>query len=235
MASFIMIPCQPQLLKKHRFLGHCHTKAASNSVIRNEKTSSFSYRSIVNVPLYELPGASFDQYMDNKDRIIQAVFPDKGTAKQLNEEEWRIKMPPIQCLFLNVQPIADVRLTLKSNGEGYPPDIPHHITKILELHFLRWELQGLRTFYMDPNFNLDVKGAIYPERRGTQSWLKNQAEMKISFCVSPTMAFIPENVLQDAGELVFKTMLDEVKQEFQGRLLADYSRFKRNKLNKNSV
>ncbi|XP_061367594.1 uncharacterized protein LOC133310651 [Gastrolobium bilobum] len=236
MASVLTVPCQPQLLKKHRFHGYCHTKASSNLVIRNEKTSSFSYRSTVNVPLYELPGASFDQYMDNKHRIIQAVFPDKGTTKQLNEEEWRIKMPPIQCLFLNVQPTADVRLTFKSNGEGYPPNIPHHITKILELHFLRWELQGLSSFYMDPyNFNLDVKGTIYPERRGTHSWLKNQTEMKISFCVSPTMAFIPENVLQDTFELVFKTMLDEVKKEFQGRLLADYSRFKRNKLNKKSV
>ena len=45
-------------------------------------------------------------------------------------------MPRIQCLFLSVYPTADVRLTFKSNGEDYPPDIPHHITKIMELHFV---------------------------------------------------------------------------------------------------
>lgn len=52
------------------------------------------------------------------------------------QEEWRINMPPIQCLFLNVQPTADVKLIFKSNGEDYPPNIPHHISKILELHFV---------------------------------------------------------------------------------------------------
>jgi len=52
------------------------------------------------------------------------------------QEEWRINMPTIQCLFLSVKPVADVRLTFKSKGEDYPPHIPHHITKVLELHFV---------------------------------------------------------------------------------------------------
>lgn len=45
-------------------------------------------------------------------------------------------MPTIQCLFLSVKPVADVRLTFKSKGEDYPPHIPHHVTKVLELHFV---------------------------------------------------------------------------------------------------
>lgn len=45
-------------------------------------------------------------------------------------------MPPIQCLFLSVNPTADVKLTFKSNGEDYPPEIPHHVPKVLELHFV---------------------------------------------------------------------------------------------------
>ena len=73
---------------------------------------------------------------------------------------------------------------------------------------MRWELQGLNTFYMEPyHFSLDVRGTLYPERKGTRSWLKNQMEMKISFCVSPTIALIPESVLQDAIELVRLTLL----------------------------
>ncbi|XP_029124837.1 uncharacterized protein LOC109819128 isoform X2 [Cajanus cajan] len=212
MASLLLVPFQPKLLKKF------HIKAASNS-IRNEKTSSFSFRSKANVPIYELPGASFDQYMDDKQRVFRAVFSDnKGLTTQLNE------------------PTADVRLTFKSNGEDYPPHIPHHVTKVLELHFIRWELQGLNTFNKNPyHISLDVKGSLYPERKGKYSWLKNQMEMKITFCVSPGTTFIPENILEDALELVFKTVLDEMKQEFHGRLLEDYNRFKRNKSKKNSV
>jgi hypothetical protein len=52
------------------------------------------------------------------------------------QEEWRIIMPPIQCLFLRIQPTADVRLRFKSNGEDYPPNIPHHISQILELQLV---------------------------------------------------------------------------------------------------
>ncbi|KAG4383326.1 hypothetical protein AAZX31_13G046500 [Glycine max] len=234
MASLLMIPCQHLLLKKLQ--RHCHRKAASNS-IRSEKTSSFSFRSNANVPFHELPGASFDQYMDDKHRVLRAVFSDdKGTTKQLNEEEWRIKMPPIQCLFLSVNPTADVRLTFRSNGEDYPPEIPHHVPKVLELHFIRWELQGLNSFYKDPyQISIDVRGSLYPERKGKHSWLKNQMVMTITFCASPAIAFIPENVLQDAIELIFKTVWDEMKHEFHGRLLEDYNRFKRNKSKKNSV
>ncbi|KAG4914624.1 hypothetical protein AAZX31_19G023900 [Glycine max] len=232
MASFLMVPCQHLLLKKLQ--KHCHRKTASTS-IRSEKTSSFRFRSNANVPLHELPGASFDQYMDDKHRVLRAVFSDdKGTTKQLNEEEWRIKMPPMQCLFLSVNPTADVKLTFKSNGEDYPPEIPHHVPKVLELHFIRWELQGLDTFYKDHyQINIDVRGSLYPERKGKHSWLKNQMVMKITFC--PKVAFIPENLLQDAIELIFKAVWDQTKHEFHDRLLEDYNRFKRNKSGKNYV
>ncbi|XP_045811363.1 uncharacterized protein LOC123905703 [Trifolium pratense] len=237
LTTMILVPRQPLLvLKKHSLINnHFHAKKL---IIRNERTSSFNYKSTVNLPLNELPGASFDQYMDDKLRVVKAVFPDKGTTKQLNEEEWRIKMPPIQCIFFSVQPIADVRLRFKSNGEDYPPHIPHHISQILELQFIKWELQGLNTFYNvdDPfHFSLDVNGSMYPERRGKHSWLKNQIEMKINFVVSPAMIFVPDHVLQDAVELVFKTIWNNMKQEFHGRLLADYNNFKRCKFKKNSV
>ncbi|CAJ1947038.1 unnamed protein product [Sphenostylis stenocarpa] len=235
MASLFMVPCQHQLLKKLQ--RHCPPKAPASKSIRSEKTSSFSFRSNTNVPIRELPEASFDQYMDDKHRVLRALFPrDTGTTKQINEEEWRIQMPPIQCLFLSIKPTADVRLTFKSGGDDYPPDIPHHITKVLELHFTRWELQGLSALYKDPyQINLDVRGSIYPERKGKHSWLKNQMEMEITFCVTPATAFMPQSVVQNAIELIFKTVWDEMKQELQGRLLQDYSRFKRSKSRKISM
>ncbi|KAK2419962.1 hypothetical protein P8452_50282 [Trifolium repens] len=231
----LVVPRQPLLvLKKHSLNNHFHAKKVIR--IRNERTSSFSYKSISNLPLNELPGASFDQYMDDKLRVFKAVFPDKGNTKQLNEDEWRIKMPPIQCLFLRIQPTADIRLRFKSNGEDYPPNIPHHISQILELQLIKWELHGLNTFYIDDPFHLslDVRGSLYPERRGNHTWLKYQIEMKISIDF-PAMVFVPEHVLQDAIELAFKTIWNERKQEFHGRLLADYNSFKRYKSKKNSV
>jgi len=63
MASISVVPRQPLLVqKKHRLNSHFHTKKTSCSVIRNEKTSSFSYRSIANVPFYELPGVYYQSF-----------------------------------------------------------------------------------------------------------------------------------------------------------------------------
>ncbi|CAJ2665706.1 unnamed protein product [Trifolium pratense] len=192
MASNIVAPWQSlQVLKNHRLKKHhsyFNTKKTSYSVIRNEKTSSFNYRTTANIPIYELPGASFDQYMDDKLRVARAVFHDQTKTKQLNE--------------------------------------------------IKWELKGLNTLDNDPyhfSLDLDVKGTIYPERSGKHTLLKNQIEMKISFILSPEMGFIPEDVLQTAFEMVFKTMSNEMKQDFNGRLLADYNSFKRYKSKKNSV
>jgi len=55
-------------------------------------------------------------------------------------------MPPIQCLFLSVKPTADVRLTFKSKGEDYPPHIPHHVTNVLELHFVSTSILTSKLF-----------------------------------------------------------------------------------------
>jgi len=67
----------------------------------------------------------------------------------------------------------------------------------------KWELQGLSALYKDPNqIKLDVRGTVYPERKGKHSWLKNEMEMEITFCASPATAFIPESVLQSGIELV---------------------------------
>ncbi|RDX66418.1 hypothetical protein CR513_54813, partial [Mucuna pruriens] len=73
--------------KKHKFRHH---GGASGSRTRLEckninRTSSFNYRSSAGVPLHELPWASFDQYIENKGRVIRSIFPEKSTSQQLNE------------------------------------------------------------------------------------------------------------------------------------------------------
>jgi hypothetical protein len=53
MATMLVVPRQPLLvLKNHSLSNYFHAK----KVIRNERTSSFNYKSIANVPLKELPG-----------------------------------------------------------------------------------------------------------------------------------------------------------------------------------
>ncbi|KAK4393138.1 hypothetical protein Sango_1784600 [Sesamum angolense] len=47
--------------------------------------STYSSRISTDIPLYEIPGASFDVYLEDKPRVFKAIFPDKRRSQQLNE------------------------------------------------------------------------------------------------------------------------------------------------------
>jgi hypothetical protein len=79
MAIMLVVPRQPLLvLKKHSLNNHFHAKKVIR--IRNERTSSFSYKSISNLPLNELPGVyqSFYPYhiliFQSKPLFLKHIF-----------------------------------------------------------------------------------------------------------------------------------------------------------------
>ncbi|XP_050271654.1 uncharacterized protein LOC126715200 isoform X6 [Quercus robur] len=170
--------------------------------------------------------ASFDQYLENESRILKATFTD-GEKMQ---DEWRIQLPPLQFLFLTVQPIIDMRLRCKSKGKDYPSAVPCEITKVLELEMTKWELLGLDDVRESLGFSANAKGAIYPDRRATQSWIKTQFELNISFVLPPSLALVPKDVIQDIGVSVIQRLVDDKKQKANDGVLVDYDKFKREKL-----
>ncbi|OMP00990.1 hypothetical protein COLO4_12225 [Corchorus olitorius] len=171
--------------------------------------------------------ALFDQYLEDKPRIFNAMFPDKHRSKQLNEDEWRVQMLPLQLLVLTVWPVVDLRLRCKSRGQDYPPGVPRDITKVLELDITRWELWGLDNVVHPSDFTLIVKGTLYPDRRGTRSRLRGHLEMNISFVLPPALALVPENIRDSLGKAVMTKLVENMKQKVDGSLIADYSKFKR--------
>lgn len=42
-------------------------------------------------------------------------------------------MLPLEFLFLSVRPLIDMRLECKSGGKDYPPGVPPHVSRVLEL------------------------------------------------------------------------------------------------------
>ncbi|XP_022741858.1 uncharacterized protein LOC111293376 [Durio zibethinus] len=196
------------------------------------KPATYSARISTDIPLYETPQALFDEYLDDKPRIFNAMFPDKHRSQRLNQNEWRIQMLPLQLLVLNVWPVVDLRLRCKSRGGDYPPEVPPDITKVLELDIPRWELQGLDNVVDPSHFTLIVKGTLYPDRRGNKSRLRGHLEMSISFVLPPALALIPENVRDSLGKGVMTKLVENMKQKVDGSLLEDYSKFKRERSNK---
>ncbi|XP_022843664.1 uncharacterized protein LOC111367165 isoform X1 [Olea europaea var. sylvestris] len=207
----------------------CKILRPRSMLVKTQMTNSSTYISRIStdIPLYEKPGASFDQYLEDKPRVFKAIFPDKRRSQQLNEEEWRVHMLPIEFLFLTVHPVIDMRLRCKSNGTGYPPGVPCHISKVLELDIIRWELQGLDDMLKPSQFSLGVKGALYPDRSGPRSRLKGQLQMSISFVLPPLLALVPENVRRDVSESILRRLVENMKNKVNGSLISDYSEFKR--------
>ncbi|XP_022631944.1 uncharacterized protein LOC111240685 [Vigna radiata var. radiata] len=143
MGSILLNPCQPffshtifaPLKKLHH---HVSASASRNNFKCNNisRTSSFNYRSSASVPLHELPSASFDEYIEDKGRVIRSIFSEKTASQQLNEEEWRVKMTPMEVLFLKCHPVIHIIAKCKSEVHEYPPQVPHHVTKFLEVQIV---------------------------------------------------------------------------------------------------
>ncbi|KAI8534022.1 hypothetical protein RHMOL_Rhmol10G0055900 [Rhododendron molle] len=210
------------------------TRSESRSplIIKNQMTKPATYSSRIStdIPLYESPEASFDDYLENKTRVVEAIFPEKRRSQRLNEEEWRIQMLPLQILFLTAWPVIDMRVRCKSQGIGYPPGIPQDISKVVELDIIRWELQGLDDILKPSEFSLCVKGSFYPERCGAESQLKGQLQMDLNFDLPPVVSWISEDVRFRVVESGLKRLVENMKHKVNDSLLADYSEFKKEKL-----
>lgn len=138
-------------------------------------------------------------------------------------------MLPIDFLFLTVKPVIDMRVSCKSQGMGYPPEVPNVITKVVELEIIRWELQGLDDMLKPSHFSLGVKGILYPDRQGPRTRLTGSLQINMSFILPAILSLIPEEVRREVAESVLRRLMENMKSKVNGSLLADYSSFKREK------
>ncbi|XP_047322680.1 uncharacterized protein LOC124926491 [Impatiens glandulifera] len=214
-----------------QFNSNSKSKTSLLLSVRSQVSTATTYSSSIttDIPLYESPTASFDHYLEDKPRVFEAIFPDKRRSQKLNKDEWRIQMLPIQFLFLTVWPVIDMRLAYKLDGKDYPSGVPTEISRVVELNIVRWELKGLDNVFKPSEFSLNVKGALYPDRRGGRSRLKGQLQLSISFVLPPVLALVPEDVRRDVAETVLRSLVMNMKQKVNSSLLADYSEFKREK------
>ncbi|KAK9040405.1 hypothetical protein V6N11_015567 [Hibiscus sabdariffa] len=171
--------------------------------------------------------ASFDDYLEDRHRAFSAMFPEKDSVQQLNQDEWRVKMIPFKILALKVWPMVDFRLACKSKGKDYPPEVPQDITTVLELHTIRWELQGIDNIFDPSYFTLAVKGTLYPDRRGNRSRIRGESEMRVSVVYPPAFTLIPDGFRDSLAKGVMAEVAKRMSQNVDASLLADYTKFKK--------
>ncbi|XP_021721433.1 uncharacterized protein LOC110688995 isoform X2 [Chenopodium quinoa] len=57
----------------------------------NQRPSTYTSRNSTDIPFYETPGATFDQYLEDKPRVFRAIFPDKKRCQQISEVRWELQ------------------------------------------------------------------------------------------------------------------------------------------------
>ncbi|TVU48263.1 hypothetical protein EJB05_07893 [Eragrostis curvula] len=201
---------------------------------------TFSYKFSSDIPMSETPGvylitwrfslqASIDEYLLNRTRIVGAVFPDQRKRRKLNDEEWSVQLLPIQFLFLSASPVIVMRFVSKSGGKEYPPNVPVHASSLLLMEVTDYKLRGLDSNAMPSHLALTVRGMLYPQREGRRS-LRGHVEMSVGFNLPPVLALVPESIIRGVGETVLRQLAEQMKQDFDIGLAADFKKYSREKL-----
>ncbi|CAD6209754.1 unnamed protein product [Miscanthus lutarioriparius] len=192
---------------------------------------TFSYKFSTDIPMSETQGASIDEYLQNSPRIVGAVFPDQRKRRKINDEEWSVQLLPIQFLFLSASPVIVMRFVSKSGGKEYPPNVPVHATSLLLMEVTDYKLNGLDSNAMPSHLVLTVRGLMYPQRqREGRKSLKGHVEMTVGFDLPPVLALVPESIIRGVGETVLRQMAEQMKQDFDTGLAADFKKYRREKL-----
>ncbi|KAB2613821.1 hypothetical protein D8674_036137 [Pyrus ussuriensis x Pyrus communis] len=207
----------------------------AEAVLKSKKTKqhreplTFYFRYTFDAPLNESPATMMADRKSNALLLAVADYEKLKKEKLKTAEEWRIHMPAMQVLFLSVYLALYVKLRCKSMGKDYPPHVPHHISKIIELDIARWEIRGIAGY--DPSdINLNVTGTIFADRQGTQSWLRNIFDINLSFIVPPLLAWVPDNAMRSITESLVKTVMTDLKSNAILLAVVDYEKFKKEKL-----
>ncbi|CAN6199935.1 unnamed protein product [Urochloa humidicola] len=179
-----------------------------------------TYRASIstNTPLHEPPGASFEEYLQDRARVFRAMFPDESRSERLGDGEWRIQMLPLQFLLLTVRPVVVMQLRHRAGG--------------LDLRVTDWELRGLDHDHAPSSFDLGVSGSLYADRsRGQRAGCRMRGHLEISITVvlPPPLRLVPESVLRGVTESVLTRLAEKMKRDVDVGLIADFQRFRREK------
>ncbi|CAM6087432.1 unnamed protein product [Calypogeia fissa] len=186
-----------------------------------------TFRSSVNTDLVlrEFHAVSFEQYMEDEDRVVDALFPDKKRRQKLNDEEWRIFMLPLEFFFMSVRPVIDMRVVLKEAPKSNVGS-SRTVSKILTLEATRWEIRGLDYQVKPSEFDLGIYGSLYRERGGrAPPKLKGQMELSVDLAIPTSLGLIPAAVIETFGRALLSQLLDNMKDRVNTRLLQDYKEY----------
>ncbi|KAH7446890.1 hypothetical protein KP509_01G080600 [Ceratopteris richardii] len=192
---------------------------------QSQNATSFSSSLGTDLPLRQYSEVPFQSYLEDRQRVFQALFPDKKRCEMLNDKEWRIYMLPLDFFFLSVNPVIDMRIVVQPPSSSLPIPVSKEVEKVLTLEATRWELRGLGYALKPSDFSLNIEGILFSEKRGRASRLRGHLKMSVSLVTPPSLALIPEELVKSVGESVLTHLLTSMKEKVNTKLLQDYREY----------
>eukprot|EP00897_Mesotaenium_endlicherianum_P007891 jgi/Mesen1/712/ME000109S_10934 len=185
---------------------------------------NFSSELMTDIPLRELFQVPFEDYMSDKERLVEAFFPDRQRCERLNDEVWRVQLLPINFFFLTVRPIIDMRIWTPEPSQA-PLRIVGKPSGLLCLQAVRWDLQGIPV--KPENFILGVNGALYVERPPSGPRLRGVMGLSVSIAVPDSLMFVPRGSIESVGNSLLRQLTASMKEKVNNKVLADYALYAR--------
>ena len=146
-------------------------------------------------------------YLRQPQRLVKAIA-NPQLIKQLSADLYELKMRPINFMEMyHFQPIVTLKVWAGRNG-----------TVCLKSESC--QIRGID--YINKRFALKLKGILYPEESGGQTYLQGQADLEVKVELPPALVFTPKPLLEVTGNRLLKSVLGRIKQRLLNQLLQDY-------------
>jgi Protein of unknown function (DUF1997) len=155
------------------------------------------------VPEQSIP---IQYYLRKPQRLVQALV-DPSRLEQLGADTFRLSLRPLSFMHLSFQPVVDMKVWAADQGE-------------ICLQSIDCDIRGVD--YINQRFALKLAGKLAPYQRGTTTYLKGNADLRVSVDLPAPLCFTPLPLLEAAGNGLLKSVLLTIKQRLMHQLLADY-------------
>ncbi|MGK7890918.1 MAG: DUF1997 domain-containing protein [Leptolyngbyaceae cyanobacterium] len=148
-------------------------------------------------------------YLRQPQRVVQSLV-DPTRTKYLGDNTFRLRMRPINFLFLSIQPTVDMQLWSDADGT-------------VHLRSVGCKVEGVD--YLNQRFKLTLNGRLAPKTSGGVTRLSGTANLAVQVDIPPALMLTPLPIIEATGNGLLKSILVTIKQRLMHQLLADYQRW----------
>ena len=149
---------------------------------------------------------SLETYLGQSQRVVKTMAQG-AQWEALGDQRFRLALRSLSIFGLTFEPTVDLKVWLDGDG-------------VLRLRSLGCELVGID--YLNQKFSLQLFGRLRVVEQEGQLYLKGVADLGVRLILPAPISYLPETVIQPAGNSLLDSVLKTIHQRLCEHLIADY-------------